>query len=322
MRFCCGSSLTTNLYAIFEAGKFRKTPTTEDITESIRWARSTGFEAIEFSVLTKEQLDSTFNKEGLESISRASKLNDVRIPHVSFPFVSGIFPSQSNLKELRRLLPICAELTSGVGADIFQIHSPPVPGTESAWDVAYPGGPARKISFHWGGDWNKTWELYVQWIGEMCDTCRDRGLKLAIEARPREIISNTDVMLSLLKDVRASNLGVIFDTGHHFIMREILPISIWKLDSFLYSVQLSDNDGIVEYQWAPGEGKIDWKALVEALESVNYRGYLVIEASGLRQQLSDFVRARHMIESLLGKTSEAVESREEIVQHEAIFEND
>jgi sugar phosphate isomerase/epimerase len=299
MRYCCGSSFSTNQYAKFEAGSFRRVPTSDDIVENIRWASSVEFEAVEFAILTRHQLDSTFDRVGIEKIVNASKTYDIEVPHVSFPFLSGLYPSSESWAELRQLFSVCARITFDLGADLVQLHSPPVPGTEATWDVAYPGGPARKISFHKSDEWKKIWETYVRWIGESCDDCKEMGLKLAIEARPREIIGNTDAMLNLLKDVSASNLGVIFDTGHHFTMREILPISIWKLGSALYSVQLSDNDGIIEYQWAPGEGNIEWKPLVEALKSVEYGGYLVIEASGLGRQSMDFVKARDMIRSLV-----------------------
>ena len=199
-----------------------------------------------------------------------------------------------------------------LGASQIQLHSPPIPGTEATWDVAYPGGPARKISFHETGEWSETWETYVRWIRELCDDCKAMGLNLAIEARPREIIGNTDAMLHLLKDVRTSNLGVIFDTGHHFTMREILPISIWKLGAAVYSVQLSDNDGIIEYQWAPGEGKIEWKTVMDALKAIDYSGYLVIEASGLGRQSMDFVRSRDMIRNLLEASPEMPQNISEL----------
>ena len=304
MKFCCGSSFSTNLYAKFEAGSFRRVPSSDDIVESIRWAQSVDFGAMEFAILTRRQLDSTFDRSGIAKIADVSRSLGVQIPHISAPFLSGIFPSAENWSELRQLFSICARVGVDLGASQVQLHTPPVPGTEATWDVAYPGGPARKISFHETGEWNEIWETYVRWIRELCNDCKAMGLRLAIEARPREIVGNTDAMLQLLKDVDASNLGVIFDTGHHFTMREILPISIWKLGAALYSVQLSDNDGIIEYQWAPGEGKIEWKPVADALKAIDYDGYLVIEASGLGRQSLDFVRSRDMIRNLLEASPE------------------
>lgn len=297
------------MFAKFEAGSFRKVPTSDDLVDSVRLASLVDFDAVEFAVLTRKQLDSTFNQGGMEKVTSAALSFDIKVPHVSFPFVSGIFPSSSNLPELRQIFSICAKITSDFGAEVLQLHSPPIPGTEATWDVAYPGGPARRISFHGRGDWKKIWETYVRCVGEMSDECKSYKLKLAIEARPREIINNTEAILNLLEDVSATNLGATFDTGHHFTMREILPISIWKLGSAIYSVQLSDNDGIIEYQWAPGEGNIDWRPTIEALKSIKYDGYLVIEGLGLGPQSIDFVKAREMIRALLqGKATPEVSS--------------
>ena len=128
---------------------------------------------------------------------------------------------------------------------------------------------------------------------------KSNGLKLAIEPRPTEMISNSDSMITLLAKVDSSNLGAVFDTGHHFAMKEILPISIWKLGRSIFSVQLSDNDGVIQHHWAPGEGKINWPSVLKAFIQEGYDGYLGIESSGIGQNPSDFVIAKEFVESIL-----------------------
>ncbi|MDA4131279.1 MAG: hypothetical protein OK457_10955, partial [Thaumarchaeota archaeon] len=86
MKFCVGSSFSTNLYAKFEAGSFRRVPSSDDIIESLRWAKSADFEAMEFAILTRHQLDSTFDHSGIEKIADESKKLDIRVPHISFPY--------------------------------------------------------------------------------------------------------------------------------------------------------------------------------------------------------------------------------------------
>ena len=109
MKFCCGSSFSTNLYAKFEAGVFRRVPSSDDIVESIRWAQSVDFGAMEFAILTRRQLDSTFHKAGIEKIADASRSLGIQIPHLSAPFLSGIFPKQRKLVRIKAaLFHLCA----------------------------------------------------------------------------------------------------------------------------------------------------------------------------------------------------------------------
>lgn len=127
-------------------------------------------------------------------------------------------------------------------------------------------------------------------------------MKIAIEPRPRETISNSDAMMMLLKEVDSPSLGVLVDTGHLFAVKEILPVSIWKLRRSIFAVHLTDNDGLIEHQWAPGEGKIDWVSVLQAFKRANYDGYFTIETSGAGVQAADFVKAKEMIENLVAET--------------------
>jgi len=45
-----------------------------------------------------------------------------------------------------------------------------------------------------------------------------------------------------------------------------------KLADKIITVHVSDYDFINERHWLPGEGKVDWNALYEALKAVNYSG--------------------------------------------------
>ncbi|MDG6939402.1 MAG: sugar phosphate isomerase/epimerase [Nitrososphaerota archaeon] len=299
MKICCGSTYITSLYATFERGDYSSLPTTDDLRDAMNWAASAGFQALELEVLTKRHLD-TFDAESLRSLTEALDSSAVSIPHVSFPFIFHSFPDTSTWRSVKRDFERCVEVTGRVEAEVIQLTSAPFPGAELTWDGPYPGGPPANVVFHRVGGWKSVWGTFVESVGQLCDMAKAAGLKLAMEPRPREVIGNTDAMLALLRDVGSSDLGTVFDTGHHFVMKEVLPVSIWKLANSIASVQLSDNDGIIEHHWAPGEGRIDFESVLRALNDERYGGYLAIESSGVGRRASDFVKARLYVEDLLG----------------------
>lgn len=298
MQISCGSTYIDNSYARNDRGKYIVFPTTEDLIESLNWASSAGFRAMEFGFFSRMHLYN-FGKKDIDAIVQGSRELGVRIPQVIFPFIFQSFPAKPSWHLTVDDFSNCIELTRDLGASIIELTSPTVPDTELIWEGMYPGGPPTNFIFHRTMEWRVAWNSFCSYVGELCDIAKVNGLKLAIEPRPTEMISNTDSMIALLEKVDSRNLGAVFDTGHHFAMREILPVSIWKLSRSIFSVQLSDNDGVILHHWAPGEGKIDWPSVLKALIQEGYDGYLGIESSGIGRNPSDFVRAKEFVESIL-----------------------
>jgi len=299
LRLCCGASYATAKYSTFEFGKFRQTPTADNLVSGIRWAGAANFSAIELEALTKDHFERVFTARNVEIMRMAAEDEDIKIAQVLFTFLLNTFPSENSWHETKKLFSHCSQVAEGLGAGIVEITSSPFPNTELGWHGSYPAGPPSNVIFHPRVEWKSTWKKYAAWVSELCDVVADRGLRLAIEPRPREIISDTDAMLMLLESVNKPNLGVLFDTGHHFAIKEILPVSIWKLGNHIISTHLTDNDGIIEHHWAPGEGKIQWQSVLAALKHQNYHGYLTIEASGTGVEEIDFAKAKTLIERII-----------------------
>ncbi len=298
MQISCGSTYIDNSYARNDRGRYVVFPTTEDFIESLNWASSVGFEAMEFGFFSRMHLYSFDNKD-IDAMVQGSRELHIQIPQVIFPFIFQSFPSSASWHYTMDDFSKCIEITKDLGADIIELTSPTVPDAELVWEGMYPAGPPTNIIFHRTIDWRDAWTTFCSYVGELNDMARAGGLRLAIEPRPTEMISNSDSMISLLEEVDSSNLGAVFDTGHHFEMKEILPISIWKLGRSIFSVQLSDNDGVIQHHWAPGEGKIDWPPVLKALIQEGYDGFLGIESSGIGRNPLDFVRAKEFVENIL-----------------------
>ena len=56
----------------------------------------------------------------------------------------------------------------------------------------------------------------------------ENDLRLAVEPRPRDILSNTDSALRLFDCVESRNLGAIIDISHLYVVRDVPALAIRK----------------------------------------------------------------------------------------------
>ena len=78
------------------------------------------------------------------------------------------------------------------------------------------------------------------------------------------------------------------------------PSQLEKLENKIFSVHLSDNDGVTEWHWPPGQGNIDWESVFEALHVVGYEGILSLDVSGIDIE-REVKEGKNYIERILKK---------------------
>ncbi len=99
---------------------------------------------------------------------------------------------------------------------------------------------------------------------------------VAVEDLPRTCLGrNSDEILELVS--AHDRLRVCFDTNH--LLAESIPDFVKKVGNKIITTHVSDYDFVNERHWLPGEGKIDWQALLSALREVGYDGPFLYELS-------------------------------------------
>ena len=68
---------------------------------------------------------------------------------------------------------------------------------------------------------------------------------------------------------------VCFDTNH--LLKENPVDFIHKIGKRIITTHVSDYDFINERHWLPGEGGLDWQAILHALKDVGYSGMWLYE---------------------------------------------
>jgi sugar phosphate isomerase/epimerase len=161
---------------------------------------------------------------------------------------------QVRIDHTHRALDLCAEL----GAP----HITTEPGGPLA-----PGQPRQEAI-----------DLFVEVLKPLAQHAHDRGVLLLIEPEPELLLETTDQYLEVAERVNAPSIGLNFDVGHAFCVREDLPRAIAKLAPHTRHYHFEDIAATrVHHHLVPGTGAIDFAAVVSAIRATGYDGWLTVE---------------------------------------------
>lgn len=106
-------------------------------------------------------------------------------------------------------------------------------------------------------------------LKKLADFADTIGVTVAVEDLPRTCLGrNSSDILELVS--AHPSLRVCFDTNH--LLGEDIVEFIEKVGHKIVTTHVSDYDFVNERHWIPGEGKIDWPSLIDALKRVGYNG--------------------------------------------------
>ncbi len=157
---------------------------------------------------------------------------------------------------------------------IYEILSPLKPQIAvihpSVGDVAPEDIPART-------------EAIIRSLKELAPWFKERGVKIALENLTQKTLSQRSEVLKTIVEAVGDNIGICFDVNHLFF--ETHTEFIHNVGKYIITMHVSDNDGLVERHFLPGDGVINWKEVFEELDKIGYDSTMILECG---QILSDF----------------------------------
>jgi sugar phosphate isomerase/epimerase len=136
-----------------------------------------------------------------------------------------------------------------------------------------PGGPIAP-----GQSRQDAIDLFVEVLKPLAQHAHDKGVLLLIEPEPELLLETTDQYLEVAERLNAPSIGLNFDVGHAFCVREDLPRAIAKLAPHIRHYHLEDIAATrVHHHLVPGTGAIDFKAVISAIRATGYDGWLTVE---------------------------------------------
>lgn len=258
------------------------------------WAAEMGFAGIELAAFSAEHFAREFGDlqavRDLGERCRALGLavNAFEAGHLRYLTVSEDAGGRS---QAVAAFGQALEAAKALGTDLVYLHSAPHPSWTIEFRRLYDEfTPPASVEIPPGFAWKAAWTQYAATVAELARAAEQARVDLALEIRPYEMVTNADGMCRLIETVGSPALGVVFDTGHFFVQKEILPVAIEKLGERILLVHLADNDGVQDHHWAPGKGAVPWEGVLRALAKVGYAGFANIDVAGAYDDIGAEIR--------------------------------
>lgn len=103
------------------------------------------------------------------------------------------------------------------------------------------------------------------------------GVKIGIECEPMLFIEWATELRELIDTLGSKMLGANLDLGHSIVLGEDLPTITKLLGDRIWNCHAEDLIGRKHYHLIPGQGTVDWAALVGSLKAINYQRFVTVE---------------------------------------------
>ena len=296
MKVACGYTIPITLFGI--------PPSPADHLKAMEIVGQAGFQAIELELYDELIPEHRRDLSSMKEIIRKYGMDIPSVMAVEEKLFS-LDPAikQKAVADFDALTDLIVEL----GSPLVTICGYMPPEIRPQGTELYVGGPPTAVSVSEDFSWEKFWGNAVDQVARLACIAGRKGLTLAIETRANDIFSSTDALMTLIREAswqamqwgQPCELGVILDVAHVHAGKEYLALVIPKLGRLIKLVHFSDNDGTQAYHYSPGQGIIDFPAVVAALKRTGYEGYIVVDTSGVPDILNEALRARDYYQTLI-----------------------
>jgi protein FrlC len=129
----------------------------------------------------------------------------------------------------------------------------------------------------------QAWDRTKNCLDQIASHADKKGITIVVEptAAATNLIETADDAMELMRSVARDNVKVMFDTLHALYRNEIPADYVRAMRDDLVHIHVSDSNRVI-----PGEGRVDWIGLMQALNECGYDGYLTMEI-GLDSRTAD-----------------------------------
>ena len=266
----------------FSTNAFKKYP----LKESIRLIKEIGYEGVEILCDVPHAYPPELREVDILSIKEAVSKNRIEISNLNaftlYAIMDVYHPSWIENDNQQRELRVqhtnnCLNLARKLGAKYISTE---------------PGGPVetsnkKTINFNYNGSGDKEsdpyhnqqlQDLFIEGISKSAKIAEECGVKILVEPEPGLLIENSEQFLRFLNSIDSTSVGLNFDIGHFFCVREDPADLIYCLAEYIGHFHLADiAQTRVHNHLIPGHGAIDFLSIFKAINQINYNGFITVE---------------------------------------------
>lgn len=155
--------------------------------------------------------------------------------------------------------------------------------TSTPFELDFPFEQTKPTLQEWtaavpkGLDWKQNWKDFIEVMKEFAKACEEKNMTVSFEPHPHRMMHNSASMQRMIEQIDSEAIGLNLDPSHLFPMGEMPHVVAYEVGDRVFHTHFSDNDAQTNAHWRPGKGKIDWRALLIALDDIGYDGPISLE---------------------------------------------
>jgi sugar phosphate isomerase/epimerase len=253
------------------------------LKDSIKLIREIGYDGVEILCDVPHAYPPSLGENDILSIVETVSENKVKISNLNaftlYAITDVYHPSwiegDNQLRELRIQHTInCLALARKIGAENISTE---------------PGGPielgnknhdrsnnynSKSSNYEFEG----LQKVFINGIIRTAKVAEEYGIKILVEPEPGLLVENSEQFLRFIKDIDSEYVGLNFDIGHFFCVREDPAELIYRLSEHIGHFHLADIAHTrVHNHLIPGQGAIDFHTIFKAINKINYKGFITVE---------------------------------------------
>jgi sugar phosphate isomerase/epimerase len=136
-----------------------------------------------------------------------------------------------------------------------------------------PGGPVEK-----GQSWAAALKLFVEMIKPVAEHAAREGVMLLVEPEPDLLIEKAEQFEEFMKHIDSPAIALNFDIGHFYCVGDDPAATVPRLAQYTRHYHLEDIAATrVHHHLVPGEGAIDFKGTLQAIQATGYKDWITVE---------------------------------------------
>jgi sugar phosphate isomerase/epimerase len=123
------------------------------------------------------------------------------------------------------------------------------------------------------------WQINLRSVKTLLTIADKHGVKISIENMPEPfpfLLKSVQDFTRFYNEVD-SNIDMTLDVGHANINSQALDL-IDKFSKKIVHIHASDNEGNYDTHCGIGHGKVNWKAIADALNRMSYKSIFMLES--------------------------------------------
>lgn len=133
-------------------------------------------------------------------------------------------------------------------------------------------------------------ELLKDSLAALLPYATAKNIRIGIEYEPGLLIENCEDLAIFLDEMNSPILGANLDLGHSQVAGEEIKNVTRRLGEKIFHIHLEDIRGRKHYHLIPGQGDMNFHAILSALQDISYHGFVCVELYTCHQNPTEAAR--------------------------------